>query len=190
LGYNSLAPTTPQNLTDYELWEFEMPRLIALVLTLACVGCSQAVDVRQDYDVDAPFSSYKTYAWVHPYVASGESRDWEEMLRLALTNELNAKGLTHAAGEPDVWVDYQLGLATNEYTVDWNKHSLESAKNSDVYMSSGGVLVVDVLDAKKDRLVWRGIAEGAVNVDPSEDIMRRNINNAVKKLMKQYPPGM
>lgn len=165
-----------------------MRRVFVMVCALVLIGCSQAVDVRQNFDADAPFGNYKTYAWVHPYVATGQSKDWEEMFRLALTNELNAKGLTYAVGEPDIWVDYQVGMQTEPGKIEWDKHTLEQAKNSDIYMSHGGVLVVEFLDAAKDRLVWRGTATGATNVDPSEDIMRRNVNNAVKKLMKQYPP--
>jgi hypothetical protein len=166
-----------------------MRRVLLLSALVAVIGCSQAVDVRQSFDADAPFVEYKTYAWVHPYVATGESKDWQEMLRLALTNELNIKGLSYAVGDnPDLWVDYQLGMEREPGNIDWSSYHLEQAKNSEVYMSQGGVLVVDLLDAKKDHLVWRGVATGAVNVDPNEDIMRRNINNAVKKLMKQYPP--
>lgn len=167
-----------------------MRRILLMAVALLLTGCSQAVDVRQDYDADAHFDQYKTYAWVHPYVGTGQAKDWEDMLRIALTNELNAKGLTYAAGKPDIWVDYALGMQTMPGTIDWDKQTLETAKNSAVYTSGGGVLVIDFIDAKRDRMVWRGVGTGAVNVDPSEEIMRRNVNNAVKKVMKQYPPGM
>jgi hypothetical protein len=61
--------------------------------------------------------------------------------------------------------------------------------NSEIYSTSGGVAIIDLVDAKSDHLVWRGEASGAMNVDPSPEIMQNNINKMMKKLFENYPPG-
>jgi hypothetical protein len=49
-------------------------------------------------------------------------------------------------------------------------------------------LTIDFVDAKKELVVWRGIALAALNVDPNVTIVTKNVNRAVEKILKQYPP--
>jgi len=48
--------------------------------------------------------------------------------------------------------------------------------------------VIDVADAKKGQMVWRGM--GTKEIDPQIKPEKRdkNINNAVAKIFKNYPP--
>jgi hypothetical protein len=51
-----------------------------------------------------------------------------------------------------------------------------------------GTLVIDLADAKKGQLVWRGIGQKEVDTDAKPDKRDKSINNAVKKIFKNYPP--
>ena len=51
-----------------------------------------------------------------------------------------------------------------------------------------GTLVVDVADAKKSELVWRGMGVKEVDTQAKPDKRDKNINQAVEKIFKNYPP--
>jgi hypothetical protein len=51
-----------------------------------------------------------------------------------------------------------------------------------------GTLVVDIADAKKGQLAWRGMGVKEVNQQTKPEKREKNINEAVKKIFKNYPP--
>ena len=51
-----------------------------------------------------------------------------------------------------------------------------------------GTLVIDVADAKKGQLAWRGMGVKEVNTQANPEKRDKSINNAVKKIFKNYPP--
>ena len=48
-----------------------------------------------------------------------------------------------------------------------------------------GTLVIDILDAKTDELVWRGSAVNRMS-DPTYDA--KEINKVVEKILEEFPP--
>jgi ribosomal 50S subunit-associated protein YjgA (DUF615 family) len=48
-----------------------------------------------------------------------------------------------------------------------------------------GELVVDVIDAKQKKLIWRGIS--TQKLSEQRDKLMDQVNTAVEKLFKQYP---
>ena len=51
-----------------------------------------------------------------------------------------------------------------------------------------GTLVVDIADAKKGELAWRGIGVKEVKTDAKPEKRDKSINDAMKKIFKNYPP--
>jgi hypothetical protein len=51
-----------------------------------------------------------------------------------------------------------------------------------------GTLVIDIADATKNEMVWRGIGVKEVDAQAKADRRDKNINNAVKKILKDFPP--
>ena len=54
--------------------------------------------------------------------------------------------------------------------------------------SSIGTLVVDIADAKKGQLAWRGMGVKEVETQANPEKRDKSINEAVKKIFKNYPP--
>ena len=52
-----------------------------------------------------------------------------------------------------------------------------------------GTLVIDVADAKKGQLAWRGIGVKEVDMQNKPEKRDKSITNAVKKIFKNYPPN-
>ena len=51
-----------------------------------------------------------------------------------------------------------------------------------------GTLVIDLADAKKGELAWRGMGVKEVDTKAKPEKRDKSINNAVKKIFKNYPP--
>jgi hypothetical protein len=166
---------------------------VALFLAFAAVGCSQAVNVDQVFD-DVDFATYKTYAWMprpegDAGVPTGRQKYLEDALTKTIEQQLATKGFAKVSENPDVLVGYWYGLADEEpgsanFTVDYTK----SYSNRAVWEGGGGVIRVDLVNPKTTRIVWRGRAEGAVNIDPTPDMVEKNVDRAVTKIFTQYPP--
>ena len=53
---------------------------------------------------------------------------------------------------------------------------------------AAGTLVLDIVDARTKRLIWRGAAEGTLDRDISLENEEKIISEAVEKLLKDFPP--
>lgn len=165
----------------------------ALFLAFTVLGCSQAMKVDQMFD-KVDFTAFKTYAWMPRSegdvgVPEGRQKYLEDALTKTIEQQLAAKGFTKVAENPDVLVGYWYGLAdqgtgTADFTVDYTN----SYSDRKVWESGGGVIRVDLVNPETSKLVWRGIAEGAANIDPKPEMVERNVDRAVTKIFAQYPP--
>ena len=67
------------------------------------------------------------------------------------------------------------------YQTDWtNSNAIK------IETHTAGTLVVDLVDAAENRVVWRGIATGSVSTDPSKN--RKIIQEAMRKMFDNFPP--
>jgi len=179
---------------------------ILFAFTAACVlaACS-TVNVTTDYDRSAPFGKYKTYS-VAP-AASGQtlSPTSEAALRDALRTELGARGLTEAkGGKGDLaivrHVFTQEKVSVQQYT-DWGygyggawpygyghygMWAGAPRTYTDVNQYTEGTMVLDAVDTRAKKLVFRGIGTAVVGGPESN---AGKIREAVKKMVAALPAG-
>lgn len=169
-----------------------------LVLPVLVVSCS-SVKVSSDFDREANFDGYKTYAFTKE---AGEIKvDDINRKRImdAVSDELAAKGFTRS-DEPDVLIDMNLlaerkqsATATTTptyygagYRYGWGGGFSTTSINVENYLE--GTLFVDMIDASRKQLVWQGRAIGTINPDAAAEKREANIKNAVKQIFTTYPP--
>ncbi|MBN1346426.1 MAG: DUF4136 domain-containing protein [Phycisphaerae bacterium] len=51
-----------------------------------------------------------------------------------------------------------------------------------------GSLVIDVLDPKTNKLIWRGVADAELAVVATEEQKRKRVDEAVKRILQKFPP--
>lgn len=167
---------------------------VAGVLLLA--GCS-GPKVGADFAPGTDWKRYRTYAWSEdPGHVPADPRVNPEALRTRIVSSVDAvlpgRGLAPApAGTPaDLLVRYHASLErrvtydtiTSGYRRDWPT-STTYAREFDV-----GTLVVDLVSPDK-QLVWRGYAQGELDLDASNEERDARTRSAVEKILAQYPPG-
>jgi len=151
---------------------------VTLPVTLA------GVEVKSDGTGD--FTHYLTYAWKTGTPA--RNPNMEDLIVGSVETQLKAKGLDRVDSEPD------LHVAT--YVLP-DKVSVSELRNSGLEFWSGvvsvspsdlgaGTLVVDLVDARSEKVVWRGVASETIK--GTAKTMERKVASAIKKMFKRYPP--
>jgi len=170
--------------------------LVLVPLVILCTA-SHAQKITVEYDKAVDFSRFKTYA-IDPVNNSPRP-----MLRIAIQaavqDDLGKRGLTKVDSNPDLYVQ-MYGAVDTDYTAHYHDpvyggaippinsgitlwHNIPGTVTSVVIPK--GTLVIDLLDANKKELVWRGIAKQKLS-DQKEKLVDQ-VNTAVEKIFAQYP---
>ncbi len=170
--------------------------LIALLLPAAAM----AQKVSYDYDKTATFAAFKTYA--HKDGTKVGQPLIDDRIVAAIDTQMAAKGFTKVEANPDVFVVYHTTFEKEKdistyssgygggygpygwrYGGAWGGSTTTTVR--DILM---GTLVVDIADARKGELAWRGIGVKEVKTDAKPEKRDKSINDAMKKIFKNYPP--
>ncbi|MGW8268007.1 MAG: DUF4136 domain-containing protein [Longimicrobiales bacterium] len=178
----------------------KIPALAVSVLLIQ--GCA-SISVSHEFDPDADYPSYRTFDWMPTESRRVDLRARDPMveqrIRDAIQREMEAKGLRKVdSADPDVRIGYLLVLdeGVDSQTVyeradpDWRYRTYgPTTTTTRSQMLTVGTLVIDVFDSARKESVWRGIAEGQVREEQDPEKRRTRINDAVKKILADYPPG-
>jgi hypothetical protein len=157
----------------------------AAVLAIAAAGCS-TLEARSETAPDADLAAIRTWAWMEGQSrgSEGSPEDREHLVAVAaaaLEAGLGARGLVPAAAgaSPDAWVAFRADVDQETSTVAFTSHGNRSwswsgftGRPGDMETEvvtttwSRGTLVVDVVDPKSSRLLWRATATG--EYDPAD----------------------
>jgi hypothetical protein len=177
------------------------------LVTLVCAAvlapaAALAQKVSYDYEKSANFAAFKTYA--HKEGTKVGQQLIDDRIVAAIDAELAAKGFTKTESNPDVFVVYHIafdkqkdistfssgyGGGYGPYGWGWGGGGWAGGTTStqvrDILI---GTLVIDMADAKKGQLAWRGMGTKEVNTQANPEKRDKSINSAVKKIFKNYPP--
>ncbi len=169
--------------------------MLVLGISLFSGAASLNAQVRTDYDHSANFSSYKTYSWLK--VQAGDSL-WDDRLKQDVDSQLAAKGWTKVESGGDAMVS-AFRSTTSEQTLQtfydgfgggWGWRGFGGGGFGDATTTTEttkvGNVVVDVFDAKSQKLLWRGKDSGDLssNSDKNTQGLQKDISN----MFKHFPP--
>lgn len=179
--------------------------VFSIGLLLLSASAAIAQDVHYNFDKGADFSKFKTYKWVALKDATPVDDLTDRQIRASLDAELSRKGLTKTdVDSADLFVGYQTAMGTEKqftsYNTDWGYGrgwyrggwysypggGTTTGQTSTIYV---GQLAVDMYDSANHDLVWRGVASKTLNPTAKPDKRQKNLDKAVAKLMKSYPPS-
>ena len=157
----------------------------ALTTAMLIAVTAYAQKVTTDSDPAAPFAKYKTYAWTKGTPSPNPLAD--QRIHTAVDSQLAAKGLTLAAGNPDVIVaTHVLTQPQHDIVADgfgpWGFGP--GVASVETYVQ--GTLIVDLYDATTKKMVWRGVATGTESDKPSRNTEK--IDRSLTKMFERYPP--
>jgi hypothetical protein len=147
--------------------------------------------VQLDYDKDADFSQFRTFAW-KPNASSAPTAEGQTRIVWYVERELEKKGLRKAAdGPPDVLLRY---YAKKEESLKGSPSQSESAMpggtgslttSVDFSKVTGATLLIEIQRTSDEKPVWRAESEWR-SVDKKR--IDAETASAVRRLLAKYPP--
>jgi Domain of unknown function (DUF4136) len=182
-----------------------MKKAVYLTLVVMFVGVMSvyAQDVRYNFDKNADFTKYKIYKWVDIKGADRPNQLVQKQITDALDAELAKKGLTKTTGDnADLYIAYQTAIGNEKeftsYNTGWGYgpgwgggwyggtgSTMTTTSTTTIYV---GQLDLDMYDAAKKEMVWRGTASKTIDPKAKPEKQEKNLAKAVEKLLKNYPP--
>jgi hypothetical protein len=176
-----------------------MKHVLFIVMVLTISSCS-SVKVAYDFDKQADFTKYKTYAFTEDVAKLPVDDLNRGRIINAVETELAAKGFSKS-DNPDVLIDifvtakkrteavantsgpggygyygrYGYGGGFSTTTVSYNDYV-------------DGTLLINMVDKSTEKIAWQGRGTRTIDEDASASKREQNINYAVKQIFTNYPP--
>jgi hypothetical protein len=177
-----------------------MKRVLILATILIVAASCSTIKVTSDFDRSAGFASYTTYAFTPEAMNLPLDDINKNRVLRAIESELALKGFTKTSATPDVLIDVNIkaeqkttatasntgGYYGRGYRFGYGGGFTTTTINYDTY--TDGTMFIDMIDAKKQQLVWQGRGTKTLDPDASQQKREENINYAVKEIFKKYPP--
>lgn len=183
--------------------------LVLPVLVLLFLSSCTSVRVLADYDKEANFNEYRTYAYYKTGIDKAQISDLDKKRILnAIDAEMTSRGFSKS-NKPDVLIS----IFTNEreqvdvYTnggFGFGRFGYGGfgfggfgyggfgyggfGYGSNVSTRTEGSLFIDLIDANKKELVWQGRGVGTLNNTANIEKKEARIKQFVSQILKAYPP--
>jgi hypothetical protein len=179
---------------------------IFCALLLMITWAARAQDVRYNFDKDADFSKFKTYKWVTISGAQKVDDITDKQIRESIDSVLATKGLEKTTSDDaDLYIGYQTAIGQEKQYTSFNTgwgygpgwygggwygaggmaSGTSTVSTSTIYT---GQLALDMYNRTDKDLVWRGVVSKTIDVNAKPDKRQKNLNKAVAKMLKNYPP--
>lgn len=171
--------------------------ILLMLSSFLIVSCA-SVNVRTDYDTQANFSQYSSFAFFKPGIDKVEISDLDKKRILrAIDKTMHEKGFVKSA-TPDVLVsivtkaeknidvyqnNFGFGYGWGWYNPFWFGGGFN---NFGTFESVEGRLFIDIIDANKKELIWQGVGTAALVDGP--EAKEERIQEIVTAILAKYPP--
>jgi hypothetical protein len=165
-------------------------------------------DVRYNYDKGTDFSKFKTYEWVLIKGAQMPNDIVDKQIKSTVDAQLLMKGLTAVTTDnADLYIGYQTAIGSEKQFTSFSSGGMgpgwgygpgwygggwygagggmTTGQTSTIYV---GQLDLDMYNSAGKDLVWRGTVSKTLDPKAKPDKQQKNLNKAVAKLLKNYPP--
>ena len=178
----------------------------SLLLLLGTSGCAvtSRVGVTNDFDHAVNFRAYKTWAWYPQQprdTEGGPAKGYESFLdkrlRAAVASEMTQKGLSEVSTAPDIYVAYSARVEDKQqvsspynglgypYGYGYGGFGGYGRSYPNVTQYKAGTVVIDIIDARRKELAWRGTGQAQVNQNTIDEVETHRIVNGI---LSTYPP--
>jgi len=186
-----------------------MKRILIMMGLLGVISSCTRVAVDKSANVN--FNKYRTYTWMDSDVQAGKNPAYyneiaTQNVEKAVNDVLGSKGLQENKSNPDLLIGYHFFVEKETRTVanpnpyplygpfygwgrwgyggwgpGWWGYGGQSYRQEQY---NAGTLIVDMVDSKTHKLVWRGSIENAV-ADPTR--IGPQLTKEVEKILEKYP---
>lgn len=180
--------------------------LAAPVLFLLMFSACSSVQVLSDYDREADFNAYKSYAFYKTGIDKAQISDLDKKRILrAIESEMSKRGFVKSEN-PDILVSIftkekeQVDIYNNYwgggFGWGWSPYywggwgpGWGGWGGNNVSSRTEGSLYIDLIDANSKELVWQGKGVGNLGNIANIEKKEERIREFVSEILMQYPPN-
>lgn len=183
-------------------------KLLLSSLFISSLAACSSIAINTDYDTNIDFTQYKTYNWLpFPKDITINELDRSRYIH-AIENNLKKKGFIKVAEQPDFVIANHYGTKSKVNISNWGYsyapdsyyggygydhaydygHGAIFTSGVSVYEYEQGTLILDFVDNKTRKLIWRATAKAMINPASTPKKQTQKINRAVEKILKNFPP--
>ena len=160
-----------------------MAGAITGVLLVAATASAQKITT--DWDKTATFTGFQTYSLVRGQLPANANPLMVQRLESGIASELAALGLLKADKGGDLTVAYHAATREDVSLQSWGYAPRFGGGQIDVNHVVTGSVIIDVIDTKGEKLLWRSTASDTVSDNPQKN--EKKIQKAVEKMFEKFP---
>jgi hypothetical protein len=169
---------------------------LGVLFVLLVATTALALEIQVDYNSRVDFSTFRTFSWVEG--TTPLSPMTQDRIRGAVVEAMASRGLQEVADGGDLLVvthaaqSSEKEISAHAWSYGgwgygaWNDSGWGSS-TVNVSEVETGTLVVDLIDAASEDLVWRGVASAAIQKDPNKG--EKQLRKAATRMFKDFPPA-
>ena len=165
----------------------------AALFATTLAGCA-TLHVYSFVERGADVTHYRTYNWaVEPPRTTGDPRldsnpFFDDRIHTAVEKELARRGFEKAdAAEAQLLLHYHASI-TQEIDLGAADADLGICYSCAPTVYDAGTLLIDLVDSRTEKLVWRGWAEGGLdNAIDNQKLMEARIDETVRRIFEKLP---
>lgn len=181
--------------------------LSLLALTLVVLASCSSVRVLSDYDQQANFNEYKSYAFYKTGIDKAQISDLDKKRILhAIEDEMSSRGFVKSES-PDLLISIftkeqeRVDVYNNNFGWGWGGAWGWGPAwawgpgwgwgwgGPSVSTRTQGSLYIDLIDTQNKELVWQGKGEGTLANTTNIEKKEQRIREFVSQILEQYPPN-
>ncbi len=160
-----------------------------LALALCCIaGTALAQQVSVNYNHNASFSQYHTYAWGGNNTNRIKNSILAQVAQQDIDAAMQGKGLqmVQENQNPDLIITASGGEREQTSWNAWGMRGIGGGMGGiSPEQNIEATMIVSLYDAKQQMLIWRGIAQNTLNSNGNKN--QQMVEKAVQKMFKQWP---
>jgi hypothetical protein len=173
-----------------------LKRLAAVTLLGLGVTACATLSVSSHVERGVDFSQFRTWDWGQAdALPTGDPRldnnqVFNDQLQGAIEKALAGKGFARAAegASADLRVHYHANINQRFMVNEPDVNCVAGNCQPSVIEYEQGTLVLDVVNTRTDKVVWRGWAQGSIQgIIDNQDLLEKKVNEAVAKMMARFP---
>ena len=171
-----------------------------IVIGIFFLACS-SLTIYRDFDHSVDFSRYHKYSWYEGDTLPGDQLARHPLIKKRIQATVDRilveKGFqkVDSRQQYDFLVLVHAGVEQKTETEDWSVREFDRPRwlpPDDDFLTvdqyEEGTLIVDIIDSKENRLVWRGMAKKVLSDYRQPEQLQKTVDKMVSHILDKFPP--
>ncbi len=170
-----------------------MKQVVCVLLCVFIAACASSSrrNIQMNYDESAPFDSYQTFT-IEAVQQEQQFAGLNSLIDQAIISVLADKGLSYSmTGESDLVIRYATRIdRSQQMKLEQISTGKGVVTRSQMEPVNEGSLLVNIIDRKADRIVWKASSISDITGVKLENVTQIQVDDAMTEIFEGYPTSL